>query len=316
MLIVQTPLRISLFGGGTDFPHYYDKYGGCALTTAIDKYIRVVIDPRIDGKTRISCTHIQKVNHVHNIKHNIIRETIKLSGMPMGTDILAVGDVPQGTGLGSSSTLAVGLLKAMRVYTNNDATPETIAREACTVERDILGSPIGVQDQYIASYGGFRFMEFGKSGVGVGESIPDTRDLNDRLMLFYTGVSREASSILSEQVTKYNDIFLNDIKEIAYMAKEELDKKNYDAIGSLLNESWEVKKKLASRITNDKIDESYQLAIDAGALGGKIAGAGGGGFLLVYSTLERKEAVRKALGKLRELPFRFEPSGSKVIFND
>jgi len=318
MLITRTPLRVSLFGGGTDFPAYYEKNGGCVLTTAINKYVYVIIKPRIDNKVRVSCTHIQTVRHTKDLKHELIREAMSLTGMPNGVEITTIGDIPAGMGLGSSSSIIVGLLKAMHIYCHNEVSDDIIAREACMIERDILHKPIGVQDQYIASYGGLRFIQFSNSGVSVSPDISNhRRALQDRFMLFSTGVTRKSSDVLTEQEHEIakNRPILDEMRDLASFAFEKVSRASYDAVGHLLDRSWILKRKLASNITNPKIDRLYHKAMKAGALGGKVAGAGGGGFLLIYSPPEKKDAIRKALRELRELPFAFEPEGTKVILN-
>jgi len=319
MLIVRTPLRISLFGGGTDFPAYYEKHGGCVLSTAINKYIYVIISPRIDNKIRVSCTHIQTTHHVDRLKHELIREAMRLIGMPNGVEIITIGDVPSGMGLGSSSTVTVGLLKAMHIYCHDEVSDEIIAQEACRIERDVLKKPIGVQDQYIASYGGFRFINFLPNEIDVSKDMAKHRlALQERLMLFSTGTSRKAVDVLGEQQNRIakNRHKLDEIRDIAIRATEMVCRASYDSVGHLLDDSWTIKRKLAPNITNPRIEQLYAKAMKAGALGGKITGAGGGGFLLIYSPLEKKDAIRKALKELKELPFAFEPDGSKVIFND
>ena len=236
--------------------------------------------------------------------------------MGKGVDIYTIGDIPAGTGLGSSSSVTVGLLKAMHEYLGESVSQEQIAKEACDIERNVLGKPIGVQDQYIASFGGFRFMDFSKSGVGVSKKM-DGRKLGERLLMFFTGFFRKSEEILTEQnqSIEKNVIWLKEMEIITRKALEELGNENYDALGWMLNQSWTLKKKLSSNISNEKLDSMYKLAMDAGALGGKITGAGGGGYLLVYTTPDKREDVRKALKDYQELPFNFEPDGSKVVYN-
>jgi D-glycero-alpha-D-manno-heptose-7-phosphate kinase len=319
MLITRTPLRVSLFGGGTDFPSYYEKNGGCVLTTAINKYIYVIIKPRIDNNVRVSYTHIETTHYFAKLKHELVREAIRLTGMPSGVEIITIGDVPAGMGLGSSSTVLVGLLKAMHTYCHNEVSDEIIAQEACTIERDVLNKPIGIQDQYIAAYGGLRFIQFSDEGVVVSEDLSEHRSpLQDRLMLFSTGVSRKSSDILTEQERKIakNSHLLNEIRDIAYSAMKKVSEASYDDVGHLMDSNWKIKRKLASHITNPKVDELYEQAKKLGALGGKIVGAGGGGFLLIYSPLDKKDAIRSIFKEWKELPFSFEPEGTKVIFND
>lgn len=321
MIIIQTPLRISLFGGGTDFPSYYSHQGGCVLSSAIDKYIFVSIKQRFDEKLRIGYTRTEMVDSVDEIQHELIRESLKMTGLTGGVEITTMGDIPAGSGLGSSSTVTVGALHAMYSFMNELVPAERLAREACKIEIDKLGKPIGIQDQYIAAYGGLKFIEFSTSGqVITSPLILDPlikRRLDENLLLFFTGMTRKADRILAEQKTNIQDKLsvLGEMKQMAYQARDEIRKGNIDAIGELLHESWQLKKQLASKISNGTIDDWYKEARNAGALGGKITGAGGGGFLLLYCPLEKREAVRTALRHLRELPFRLEPDGSKVIFN-
>jgi D-glycero-alpha-D-manno-heptose-7-phosphate kinase len=321
LIIVQTPLRISFFGGGTDFPSFFTSEGGCVLSTAIDKYIFVSIKQRFDDLVRIGYTRTELVDRIDRLEHELIRESLRKSGIQQGVEINTTGDIPAGSGLGSSSTVTVGALHAMYAFQNTLVSQEQLAREACEVEIDILQKPIGVQDQYIAAYGGLRFFEFRPSGKVVSENIqldPILKNrLNESLLLFFTGTTRKADHILTEQKENIQDRIevLNKMKAIAYQARDELSTGNLDALGHLLHESWQLKKQLASKISNGDIDDCYQTAIQAGALGGKITGAGGGGFMLLYCPYGKREQVRKALPNLRELPFRLEPDGSKVIFN-
>lgn len=322
MIIVQTPLRISLFGGGTDFPSFYCTEGGAVLSSAIDKYIFVSIKKRFDQKIRIGYTRTEMVDSVDEVQHELIREALCKTGIRQGIEITTMGDIPDaGSGLGSSSTVTVGALQAMYTYLGKIVTAEQLAREACEIEIEKLGKPIGVQDQYISAYGGFRFIEFKPSGeIQVEEMGLDPalmRQLNNNLMLFFTGVTRRSAVILNEQKNNIHDrlIVLRTLKKMAYQARDELLRGNVDAIGELLHESWMLKKQLASQISNPDIDEMYRAAREAGATGGKISGAGGGGFLLLYCPYERQEAVRYAMRSLQELPFLMEQDGSKVIFN-
>lgn len=321
MIIVQTPLRISFFGGGTDFPSFFATEGGCVLSTAIDKYIFVSIKQRFDDLLRIGYTRTELVDRVDRVEHELMREALRKSGIHKGVEINTTGDIPAGSGLGSSSTVTVGALHAMYAYQNMLVSQEQLAREACEVEIDILQKPIGIQDQYIAAYGGLRFFEFRPSGRVVSESVhldPILKNrLNESLLLFFTGTTRKADNILTEQKDNIQDRLevLNKMKAIAYQARDELSTGNLDALGHLLHESWQLKKQLASKISNGEIDDCYQTAIQAGALGGKITGAGGGGFMLLYCPYDKREQVRKAVSSMRELPFRLEPDGSKVIFN-
>lgn len=321
MIIVQTPLRVSLFGGGTDFPAYYCAHGGCVLSFTIDKYIFVTIKKRFDNLLRVGYTRTEMTESVDEIEHELIRETLRKTGIDMGVEITTMGDIPSaGSGLGSSSTVTVGALHAMYTLMGEIVPAERLAREACEVEIDILGKPIGVQDQYIAAYGGLRFLDFRPGGEIVSERVQLSdkaqRELNQNLMLFFTGVTRKSSSILKEQKSNIDQrlSILGQLKEMAHVARRDVADGKIDTIGELLHESWQMKKQLASSISNGTIDAMYAQAREAGAIGGKITGAGGGGFLLLYCPYEKQEAVRDALG-LQELPFKIEHDGSKVIFN-
>ncbi len=321
MIIVQTPLRISLFGGGTDFPDYFQSQGGSVLSSAIDKYIDVVIKERFDDQIRISYTITEIVNHVDEINHELIREALIMTGIKKGVEIVTLGDIPAGTGLGSSSTVTVGALLAFHLFCGHNISNEELAREACEIEVDILKKPIGYQDQFIASFGGLRFFEFNQDGSVGNQSIEIAADmperLSKRLLLFYTGVTRKSESILSEQKNniRKNLAVLNQLKEMSYEARTALTHGDLDKIGNLLHESWKLKKCLAMGISNGILEEIYQKARKAGALGGKVTGAGGGGFLLLYCPPEAIEKVRSELYQIKELKFTLEPHGARVIFN-
>ena len=322
MIIVQTPLRVSFFGGGTDLRSFFAVEGGCVLSSAIDKYIFITIKKRFDQWLRIGYTRTEMVESVGEVQHELIREALRKTGISRGVEVTTMGDIPSaGSGLGSSSTVTVGALHAMYTFLGEIVPAERLAREACEIEIDILGKPIGVQDQYIAAYGGLRFMEFTLAGQVLCERIDLGSDLlrrlNESLLLFFTGVTRQADSILGEQKRNINDrmAILREMKQMAYTARDELRAGNLEAMGRLLHEGWQLKKQLASQISNGAIDEMYQTARRAGALGGKITGAGGGGFLLLYCLPERREAVRDALKPLQELPFQLERDGTKVILN-
>jgi D-glycero-alpha-D-manno-heptose-7-phosphate kinase len=324
MIIVQTPLRVSLFGGGTDFPTFYREHGGCVLTSAIDKYIFVTIKKRFDDKLRVGWTRTEMVDTIDEIQHELIREALRKTGIIKGVEISTMGDIPSeggGTGLGSSSTVTVGALHAMYALRRQLVLSEQLAREACDIELDILGKPIGIQDQYIAAYGGLRFMEFNGDDTVTSHEIEldkrSMRYLNESFLLFFTGMTRKAENILTEQKANINGRLsvLCEMKHIAGIAYQELQQGRLEAIGQLLHESWLLKKRLASQVSNGTLDEMYETARKAGAVGGKISGAGGGGFLLLYCPQERQEAVRDALSGLQELPFRMGQDGSKVIFD-
>lgn len=322
MIIIQTPLRVSLFGGGTDFPEYYLAHGGCVLSTSIDKYIFVTIKRRFDNLLRVGYTKTELVESVDQIEHELIRQAFRRTGLNQGVEITTMGDIPSaGSGLGSSGTVTVGALHSMYTYLGESVTAKTLAEDACSIEIDELKKPVGVQDQYIAAYGGFRWMDFAADGqihiqkLAIGQE--KIQELNERLLLFYTGVTRASSSVLDEQENNIGakSGVLSEMKDIAKAAKKNILAGDFDQVGDLLHQSWLLKTSLASNISNGTIDEMYQSARSAGALGGKITGAGGGGFFLVWCPEGKRQAVRHAMNGLRELPFQFEPDGSKVIFN-
>ena len=322
MIIVQTPLRISLFGGGTDFPAFFREEGGCVLNSAIDKYIFVTIKERFDSKLRIGYTRTEMVDEIDQIHHELIRELLRLTGIEHGVEITTMGDIPsEGTGLGSSSTVTVGALHAMYAFRGEIVSAERLAREACDIEIETLRKPIGIQDQYIAAYGGTRFFEFLPDGEVKSEKLEISaeaqRRLNNNLLLFFTGVSRSSSSILREQTNNIHNhrTELREMKQMARQARKDMEKGDLDSLGLLIHQSWELKKRLAGTISNGRLNEIYERARRAGALGGKITGAGGGGFILLYVPYECQNNVRAALSGLQELPFRLEADGTKVIFN-
>ncbi|MCA9994244.1 MAG: GHMP kinase [Anaerolineales bacterium] len=322
MIIVQTPLRVSFFGGGTDFPTFFLAEGGCVLSTAIDKYIFVTLKQRFDRKLRVGYTRTEMVDHLSEIQHDLIREALRQTGITEGIEITTMGDIPsEGSGLGSSSTVTVGALHAAYAYLGELIATEQLAKEACHIEIDRLGNPIGIQDQYIAAYGGLRFLEFTTSGQVLCQRITlpieQIRLLNQNFLLFFTGLTRQASTILMEQKANIQEHLrvLREMKQITYAAKGILESGELDDLGHLLHESWLLKQQLASRISTPEIDEMYAAARQAGATGGKVSGAGGGGFLLLYCPDGTHSRVRAALSHLQELPFRLEPDGSKVIFN-
>ena len=322
MIIIQTPLRISLFGGGTDFASFYQEEGGVVLSSAIDKYIFVTVKPRFDKKLRVGYTLTEMADHIDEIQHELIRESLRKTGVTEGIEITTMGDIPSaGSGLGSSSTVTVGALHALYTLQGEIVPAKELAKQACEIEIDILGKPIGIQDQYIAAFGGLRLLEINTEGEVCPRRIvldpAVERTLSENLMLFYTGISRRSARILTEQKNNIHEriAVLRELKQMAYTATQAIETCSLDDFGWLLEESWKLKKSLASQISNGTIDELYSKARAAGAIGGKITGAGGGGFLLLYCPHEYQNAVRRTLEPLQELPFRFEHDGSKVIFN-
>jgi len=322
VIITQTPLRISFLGGGTDFKDFYTLEDGWVFSSAIDKYIFVIIKERFDDKIRVGYTKTELVDHIDELQHELVREALRKTSITKRVEIATMGDIPSaGSGLGSSSTVTVGLLNAMYTYLGTPKDPETLAREACQIEIEVLGKPIGKQDQYIAAYGDMRFIRFKQDDTVEIESIVledgMKRRLTQNLMLFFTNKTRRSETILTEQVANINDRLsvLREMKRLALEAKKCLCGGALDEFGATLHQGWELKKQLASKITNSEIDELYRTARKAGAIGGKITGAGGGGFLLLYCPREKQDNVRAALHSLPELSFHLERDGSKVIFN-
>ncbi|MCX7915618.1 MAG: GHMP kinase [Verrucomicrobiae bacterium] len=322
MIITQTPLRISFAGGGTDFPDFYRQHGGCVVSTAIDKYVYCIVKERFDDKIYVNWSKKEIVDSVDQIEHALVREAMRKVGVDRAVEITFLSDIPaEGSGLGSSSSVTVGVLNALYHFVGVTPTAEQLAREACEIEINILGKPIGVQDQYIAAYGGLRFFEFGPGDNIRVHSLSVSRealeDLDIMLMAFFTGQTRKADTILSEQKANIASriLVLQQMAEQARRVRSLLEAGEVEAFGRLLHEAWQAKRQLATSISNNHMDELYDRAIKAGALGGKILGAGGGGFFLLCVPSDKRQAVRQALRDLREMPFRLERGGSKVVLN-
>ncbi|MEN8265235.1 MAG: GHMP kinase [Nitrospirota bacterium] len=322
MVISQTPLRISFVGGGTDLKSYYHSEDGMVLSTAIDKYIYVIIKERFDDKIYINYSVKEIVDDVSEIKHVLVREAMKKVGVKSGVEITTLADIPsEGSGLGSSSSVTVGLLNALYNYSGVQVTLEQIAKEACEIEIDICKKPIGKQDQYIAAYGGLNRIEFhADESVSVSKlSVYNTNllILGSRLLLFFTNKTRKADVILKKQKqdTEAKRAVLRKMKNLVPKLEESLCKYKFNKLGRLLHDNWVLKKSLVGAISNPEIDDMYQAAMDAGALGGKICGAGGGGFLLLYVPKDKQDRVRASLSHYRELPFMLDTYGSRIIFN-
>jgi len=325
LIIVQTPLRISFFGGGTDFRAFFMQEGGCVLSSAIDKYIFVTIKQRFDSKLRIGYTQTEMVDEVDQIHHELIRESLRLTRIDRGIEITTMGDIPsEGSGLGSSSTVTVGALHAMYAYLGEMVPAERLAREACAIEIETLKRPIGIQDQYIAAYGGLTCFTFHKDGRVEAEPLKLPIDamfnLEDNLLLFFTGFSRSASSILADQQrrTAEHDAemlrSLHHVKGLGIRSRAALEKGDTTAFGELMHEHWEHKKRRSGGMTSAQIDEWYDLGRRNGAIGGKLVGAGGGGFLMFYTEDHRRLRSAMAGAGLEEIRFRFDFEGTKVLF--
>ncbi|MGE0902413.1 MULTISPECIES: GHMP kinase [Dehalococcoides] len=323
MIISRTPFRISFAGGGTDLKAFYSLKAGEVVSTAINKYMYITVNKRFDSTIRVSYSSTEIVNTVDEICHPIVREALKLTGISGGIEIVSIADIPAGTGLGSSSTFTVGLLNALYAYQGKLLSAEELARQACRIEIDCLKEPIGKQDQYIAAYGGICYFRFeADEYVGV-SPLPLKAELkanlNKSLLLFYTGSCRQAGSILAEQQSNTtrpsNFKNLTCLTGLAASCREcLLDHALPEDMGNILHKGWLAKKNLSSGISNPYIDQCYQSALSAGAYGGKLLGAGGGGFLLVCAPPKSHDSVRRALSDLPQVDFEFEPEGSKIIY--
>lgn len=324
MIISRTPLRMSFVGGGSDMPDYYQRFGGAVLSTAIDKYVFVTCNQKFDNAIRVSYSRTEEVESVDQISHKIVRGAMNLLQVSGGVEITTIADIPsRGTGLGSSSSFAVGLLNVLHAFLGRHASATRLAEESCQVEIDLCGEPIGKQDQYAAAFGGFNLIEFRPGGrVDVAPVVmPNSRRelLSRRIIVFYTGITRSASALLEAQnagiATSANkQKALQRMVELAYTLKTELENGSLDSFGEILHENWLLKKTLASNISNRLIDEWYDVARRSGATGGKILGAGAGGFLMLYAEEEKHSAITRALSGLRRVKFGFEPLGSRIIF--
>ncbi len=322
MIITQTPLRVSFAGGGTDFPDYYEQREGYVVGAGIDKAVFVIVTARYDEKIYVNYSRKEIVDDVDQIQHELVREAMRLTGVTNGVEVTLLSDVPsEGAGLGSSSSFTVGLLNAFHIYQGEQVGPAKLAEEACEIELRRCGKPIGKQDQYIAAFGGLSAFHFRRDGSVEVERLRSSDNQLNRLaanlFLFYSDKTRKASEILAEQkrrTVEHLDV-LDAVKALAYEVRDALFSGDFDRIGKILDEGWRLKKQLASQITNAHLEEMYIRAIRAGATGAKVCGAGGGGFLLVYSPPAAHERLFQAMVHYRQMPFLFEPDGSKVIFN-
>lgn len=328
MVISKTPLRMSFFGGGSDFKGYYEnsRFGyGSTISTAVNMYLYIVVNKRMDNKIRLVYKEGELVNSVDEIKHNIIRNALKIVGIDHGIEIIYTADLPiagVGIGMASSSAMSVGLLNALHAFKGKYASPEQLAKEACKLEIEMMGQPIGIQDQYAVAYGGFNRYRFNRDGYVSVEPIICNNEtlekLKRNLMLFFTGITRDSGTILGEQKSNIKDKEkqLDQLVLAVDEAYKALQDNDVDHWGDMLNKTWQTKKQLASKIANPTIDKMYEDALSAGALGGKILGAGGGGFLLLYVPVEKQNKVREKLSDYKEVKFDFASCGSQIIFKN
>jgi D-glycero-alpha-D-manno-heptose-7-phosphate kinase len=325
MIISKTPVRISFFGGGTDYPEYFNEFGGCVLSTTIDKYVYITLNKiggLLDDKYRIAYKKIELCNHIDEIEHPSVRETLRYSGILDGLDINIFSDLPARTGLGSSSSFTVGLLNALYAYNGQIISKLQLGSEAIHIEKEILQENVGVQDQLAAAFGGLNQMKLNANGYEVNPvaiSQPRKQELEDSLILYYTGISRFATEVLTEQVEKTKEkkvlVELKDIYEMVQIGQDMLSSNttSLSEFGKLLHTTWIAKKKLSTAISNSHLDNMYDIAMQSGALGGKLLGAGGGGFFLFFVEPEKKASFKLSMNKFVEIPFKFENEGTKII---
>lgn len=326
MIISRTPFRISFVGGGSDLPDYYRRFGGAVISSSINKYVFITINKKFDDRVRVSYSETENVDHAKKINHKLVRACLQKLDVCNGVEITSISDIPSsGSGLGSSSAYAVGLLHVLHAFLGRYISKEELAAQACHVEINICGEPIGKQDQYASAYGGLNYIRFNPDdSVDVEPIICDgkvVRDLQDSLIMFYTGVTRSASNILLKQkaLTSSNgdkQATIGRMVELANVLRTELQGGNIGAFGEILHEAWMLKRSLTDEISSSAIDDWYERARKAGAVGGKILGAGGGGFMLFFAPPERHEKIAWALPELRPVSFRLERGGTRIIFFD
>lgn len=324
MIISRTPLRISFCGGGSDIPSFYQHHQGLVVNAAINKYIYITVNKKFDNLIRASYSITEFAKTPQKLKHELIRESLLMMGINSGIEITSIADIPsKGTGLGSSSAYTVGLLNALHAYKSEFTSSQQLAKEACEIEINRCRRPIGKQDQYIAAFGGLNSILFNPDGsVSIDPIIcrPETKEkLENNLLLLYTNVTRLSSSILAKQNEEMRQSsdkrkIVAKMVELAKQLKASIEKNDLETFGDLLHQNWELKKQITAGISNERIDRWYKIARKNGALGGKILGAGGGGFLLLYAPKSAREKICSALPKLKPTPFTFEAEGSKIIY--
>jgi D-glycero-alpha-D-manno-heptose-7-phosphate kinase len=324
MIISRTPVRMSFVGGGSDLPQFYREHGGAVLSTAIDKYIFVTANHKFDDGVRLAYSITEEVESAEAIQHRLARHALKLIGISGGIEMTTIADIPsRGTGLGSSSSFAVGLLNVLHAFQDRFVAPATLAEQACHIEIDLMGEPIGKQDQYAAAHGGLCFYDFRHDDTVSVSPVFMPREakikLQRQIMMFYTGVTRSASTILANQAKSISSDpqkirGMKRMVELAHVLRYALQQGDIDTFGEILHENWELKKTMTQHVSNAEIDAAYDAAIAAGARGGKLLGAGAGGFLIFYAPEEVQHKITAALSPMRRIPFAFEDAGSKIIF--
>ncbi|MGA8542423.1 MAG: GHMP kinase [Thermoplasmata archaeon] len=321
MIITRTPLRISFAGGGTDLPSFYRPYnGGAVVSAAIDKFVHVIVNEKFDKSIRVAYSRTENVDRVGDLQHELVREAMRAAGVHEALEIHTIADIPgEGTGLGSSSTLTVGLLNALYAFRGQLKDPAELASEACQIEIETLGGTLGKQDQYIAAFGGVQHFEFRADESVRANPLPlspaEREALSDHLSLYYTGITRKAEGILKDQSARtkeHQEAHLR-IRELAGEARSAILGRDWARLGQILEEGWQLKRTLSAGISNPEIDRWCAAAKAAGAFGGKVTGAGGGGFLLLVHPPERSRQISSALSPLQRLPVRITPEGSRIL---
>jgi len=323
MIVSKTPLRMSFVGGGSDLPAFYREEVGAVLSTTIDKYMYICVNRKFDGSIRISYSKTENVKHRNDVEHPLVREALEMVDIDEGIEIVSMADIPsKGAGLGSSSTYTVGLLNALYAYRNRFVSKEELASQACEIEISRCNEPIGKQDQYAAAYGGLNFIRFHPDeSVSVDPVMckPDlVRQIEDFTLVFFTGLTRSASAVLSHQLeamkTTHSRMLMRRMVALAYDMKQQLESGTLEHFGDLLDENWHLKTQLSSRITDPQIELWYERGMSQGALGGKLLGAGNGGFLMFYAPPHRHAQIKTALFDLKPVKFSFERSGTQIVF--
>lgn len=321
MIITRTPFRVSFAGGGSDLEAFYSHEPGVVLSTTIDKYMYLAVKEHFGDNFRISYSKTEHADSIDQIDHRIVREALRSLDVKRGLEVVSMADLPAQSGLGSSSSFTVGLLHALYAMKGTVVTAERLASEACQIEIEKLHEPIGKQDQYIAAYGGLQMIQFNPDGTVFVDPVvcpvETKRALDSRLLMFFTGLTRDASSVLSKQKAGTAQK-LHVLREMCVIARQLRDVltagRDLNVFGHLMHKAWELKKSVESSISNPKIDDFYQRGLNAGALGGKLLGAGGGGFLLFYCEPHRHADLRAELAEMKEVPFSMEPQGSKIVY--
>jgi D-glycero-alpha-D-manno-heptose-7-phosphate kinase len=323
MIIARTPFRISFAGGGSDLRAYFRHRAGAVVSTAIKRYMHVIVNQRFDNSVRVAYTKTEIVGCAGEVRHDLVREAMRHTGVETGVEIATIADVPAGTGLGSSSSLTVGLLHSLCAYQGRFRSPEQLARDACHIETEVLGRPIGKQDQYAAAYGGINYIQFNPDETVFVQPVicpvNTRRELEERLLMFYIAARDDNSTLLEEQQQRTTEdaqarAILDCMVRLAQETRDALQRDDLDSFGALLEENWILKKRMHPGMSTPHIDRWYALAREAGALGGKILGTGGAGFLLMFCAKGMQAPVRAVLERegLRYFPAEFDPEGSKV----